>query len=68
MPESLYVQVTIDLRNILGHGLGNSIGGKINPQNAFSGIVRDAFFDRMIAESYLNFWMGISVFLPALRF
>jgi len=58
MPELLYAQVVIDPRDMLGRGLGDSIAAKINPQNAPSGIVRDAFFDLLVAEPYVNLRMG----------
>jgi hypothetical protein len=58
IPEFLYAQVVIEPRDLLGRGLGDSVAGKIDPKNAPAGIVRDAFFDFLVAEPYLFLRMG----------
>ncbi|MHB8481863.1 MAG: hypothetical protein ACYDBV_03880 [Nitrospiria bacterium] len=58
LPGTLYFQVVIDPRDVLGKGLGDSIAGKIDPANTPSGIVRDAFGDLVIAEPQLIFRFG----------
>ena len=50
-PGLLFAQLVIEPRDSLGRGLGDSIAKNIPPgNNAPSGIVRDAFFDLVLAE------------------
>jgi hypothetical protein len=50
-PGLLFAQVVIEPRDNLGRGLGDSIAKNIPPgNNAPSGILRDAFFDLVVAE------------------
>ena len=50
LPHFLYAQVVIDARDLLGRGLGDTLAAGIDPKNEPSGIVRDAFFDLLLAE------------------
>jgi hypothetical protein len=50
-PGLVFAQIVIEPRDSLGRGLGDSIAKNIPPgNNAPSGIVRDAFFDLVLAE------------------
>ncbi|HKB83849.1 MAG TPA: porin, partial [Burkholderiales bacterium] len=49
-PGLVYAQVVIEPRDNLGRGLGDSIAKNISASNAPTGILRDAFFDLVLAE------------------
>lgn len=50
LPGLLFAQVVMDARDLLGRGLGDTLAAGIDPRNGPSGIVRDAFFDLLLAE------------------
>lgn len=58
LPNLLFAQVVIEPRDLLGRGLGDSLAARIDSANAPSGIVRDAFFDFIIAPETAVLRMG----------
>jgi hypothetical protein len=58
LPDMLYFQTVVEPRDSLGRGLGDSIAGKIDPTNAPTGIVRDAFGDFIISDPGLAIRFG----------
>jgi hypothetical protein len=58
LPGLMFAQVVIEPRDLLGRGLGDSIAGNIDPKNAPSGIVRDAFVDLVAAEPEMTIRVG----------